>query len=132
MISGQFFRFLLAGGFAACVNFFSRMVLNLWVPYAVAIVMAFVLGMVAAFVANRVFVFREANNSLQHQASWFVTINLAALLQTLAISLLLAGFFFPRLGFHWHEETVAHAIGIIVPVVTSYFGHRHLSFRSVQ
>jgi putative flippase GtrA len=129
LLSSQFVRFLFAGGIAACVNFCSRIVLNEWMPYAVAIVLAYFLGMITAFVINRVFVFTEANNQLHHQAAKFVAVNVAAVLQTLAISLLLARIVFPRVGFNWHAETVAHAVGIVVPVVTSYMGHKHWTFR---
>jgi len=120
--------FLIAGGIAACVNFLSRIALNLWMPYAAAIVIAYVLGMITAFVINRAFVFTDANNKLHHQVLWFTAINIAAVLQTLAISLLLAKVIFPRAGFYWHAETLAHAIGIVVPVVTSYLGHKRFSF----
>jgi putative flippase GtrA len=129
VISLQLLRFLIAGGIAACVNFFSRIALNWWMPYAAAIVFAYIFGMITAFVINRVFVFTQANNKLHHQVLWFVAINLAAVLQTLAISLLLARVIFPRVGFYWHGETVAHAVGIIVPVFTSYMGHKHWTFR---
>lgn len=125
----QFMRFALAGGFAACVNFFSRIVLNWWMPYAASILVAFMLGLITAFVINRVFVFPEATNKLHHQVFWFVAINIAALLQTLGISLLLARVIFPHTGFTWHGDTVAHAVGVVVPVITSYIGHKHRTFR---
>jgi len=128
-ISHQFFRFILAGGFAACVNFFSRIALSNWMPYTAAIVIAYIFGMITAFVINRAFVFTEANNRLRQQMLWFIAVNIAAVLQTLAISLLLARVVFPRTGFYWHDETIAHAIGVIVPVVTSYLGHKHWTFR---
>lgn len=129
MISRQVVLFLIAGGIAACVNFLSRIALNSWMPYAAAIVIAYILGMITAFVINRAFVFTEPNNKLHHQLLWFTAINIAAVLQTLAISLLLAKVIFPRAGFYWHDETLAHAIGIVVPVVTSYLGHKHWTFR---
>jgi putative flippase GtrA len=129
LLSTQFMRFLLAGGIAAGVNFCSRIILNEWMPYAAAIVLAYTLGMITAFVINRVFVFTEANNQLHHQMAKFVAVNLAAVVQTLAISLLLARIVFPRVGFDWHAETVSHAVGIVVPVVTSYLGHKHWTFR---
>ena len=125
----QFVYFVLTGGFAACVNFFSRILLSVWLPYSSAIIVAYLFGMVTAFVLNKLLVFRDANNALHHQVFWFCIVNLAAVLQTLAVSLLLVDFAFPRLGFHWHPETVAHAIGVAVPVVTSFLGHKKLSFR---
>jgi putative flippase GtrA len=129
VISLELVRFLIAGGIAACVNVFSRIVLNRWMSYAASILVAFVLGLITAFVINRVFVFTSANNKLRHQVLWFVAINLAAVLQTLAISLLLARVIFPYAGWHWRGETVAHAIGVVVPVITSYLGHKRWTFR---
>ncbi len=123
--------FVVVGGIAAAANIGSRIVLNHWMPYVAAIVVAYIIGMTIAFVLNRLFVFRETVNPLHHQAFWFTAVNLAAVLQTLAVSLLLADVVFPRTGFRWHPETVAHAIGVGIPVITSFIGHKHLSFRNV-
>jgi len=122
-------RFLLAGGAAAAVNFASRILLSLYLSYAVAIVFAFLIGMATAFLLNRRFVFPAATRGLHHQMIWFVAFNVLALVQTLAISLLLARFALPHLGVTWHAETVAHAVGIAIPMFTSYLGHKHLTFR---
>ncbi|KLB61139.1 membrane protein, partial [Xanthomonas euvesicatoria] len=34
----------------------------------------------------------------------------------------------PYLAIDFHAETLAHGIGVAVPVVTSYIGHKYLSF----
>lgn len=122
-------KFLLAGGIAACVNFFSRIALGKWMPYVASIVLAYLLGMATAFLLNRRFVFGGAQNKLHDQVFWFTAVNLAAILQTVAVSLLLADVIFPRAGFLWHPETVAHAFGVAIPIATSYLGHKHLSFK---
>lgn len=129
MKSRQFIKFILAGGVAALANFGSRIALSLWVNFIAAIVIAYLIGMLTAFVLNRLFVFADAVNTLRSQAGWFTLVNLAAVLQTLAISLLLADYVLPAMGVHQHTETIAHAIGVAIPVVTSYLGHKHLSFR---
>jgi len=129
-MSRQFFHFLVAGGLAACVNFFSRILLNIWMPYSAAIVVAYVFGMVTAFILNRLLVFRDADNALGHQLIWFTAVNVAAVFQTLIVSLLLARIVFPWLDFRWHGETLAHAFGVAVPVLTSFVGHKKLTFRS--
>src|SRR5215468_2565786 len=122
-------RFVLAGGAAALVNFGARIALSVQLPYAAAIVFAYCAGMATAFLLNRRFVFRQATTRLHQQVAWFVTVNLLALLQTLAVSLLLAGVVLPRLGWTWHAHELAHAAGIAIPIVTSYFGHKHWTFR---
>lgn len=129
MKSRQFILFLVAGGAAAVVNFGSRIVLSLWMHFIPAIVIAYLIGMLTAFVLNRLFVFEGAINTLRNQATWFTLVNLAAVLQTLVISLLLADHLLPAMGVRAHAETIAHGIGVLVPVATSYLGHKHLSFR---
>jgi putative flippase GtrA len=122
-------RFLLAGGVAAAVNFGSRILLSVVLPYAIAVVVAYLFGMATAFVLNRRFVFTGSTNPLHQQALWFVTVNLVALLQTLAVSVLLADFLLPRAGLTWHADEIAHAVGIVTPILTSYLGHRRFTFR---
>lgn len=130
MLNRQFALFLVVGGIAALANFGSRIGLNQLMPYVPSIVLAYCIGMGTAFALNRLFVFKQPRNRLRHQAMWFVLVNLAAVAQTVAISVLLARWIFPATGWTFHPETVAHAVGVVVPVVTSYLGHKHLSFRS--
>lgn len=129
MVRKQFMHFLMASGCAAVVNIGSRIVWNHWMPYSAAIVAAYICGMLTAFTLNRLFVFRETVNPLHHQAFWFTVVNLAAVVQTLIVSLVLARWLFPTIGFHRHVDTVAHIIGVGVPVITSFIGHKHLTFR---
>ena len=130
MISRRFALFVLCGGTAALANFLSRIALSHVLPYVAAIVVAYCVGMLTAFVLNRAFVFRDAQTHMRHQVTWFLVVNLLAVAQTVLISLLLARWLLPLLGVHWHVETLAHAVGVIVPVVTSYLGHKHWTFRA--
>ncbi len=122
-------RFLLAGASAAVVNFGSRVLLSLVLPYAAAILCAYVIGMATAFVLNRQFVFTDATNRLHQQVAWFIAVNALAALQTLVISLMLAGYVLPWAGMTWHAHEIAHAVGIAAPIFTSYIGHKRLTFR---
>jgi putative flippase GtrA len=58
----------------------------------------------------------------------FALVNLAAVAQVWIVSVGLARLAFPAIGFTWHAETVAHVIGVAIPVFTSYLGHKHFSF----
>jgi putative flippase GtrA len=122
-------RFLLAGGTAALVNFGSRLLLSGYLPYAVAIVLAYLLGMATAFLLNRRYVFRGSTNRLHQQVVWFAAVNALALLQTLGVSLILADIMLPWAGLTWHAHEVAHAAGIVAPIFTSYLGHKKWTFR---
>lgn len=129
LLNRQFLAFLVAGGVAALANFGSRIALGQVMPYVPSIVVAYCIGMATAFALNRLFVFTRAGGGLSRQAFWFVLVNLAAVAQTVLISLLLARWLFPLVGMDFHPETLAHAVGVVVPVLTSYLGHKHLSFR---
>lgn len=127
--SRQFLVFLLTGGIAAAVNFGSRILYNQWMSFSAAIVLAYVTGMVTAFVLARLFVFRNSQRALHQSALYFVLVNGVAVLQTWAISLLLADWLLPALGVRQYVHELAHAAGVVVPVFTSYLGHKHLSFK---
>jgi len=130
MVSARFVKFVVAGGLAALANFGSRILLSYVMPYIPAIVIAYCIGMTTAFLLNRLFVFGDAANRVHEQAMWFVLVNVMAVLQTVAISLLFARWIFPATGMSFHPETLAHAIGVVVPVFTSYVGHKRLTFRA--
>jgi len=127
-ISWRFLRYLAAGGFAAALNFSSRIVLSKWMEFAPAVVLAYLIGLMTAFVLFRQFVFTQSDKPVPHQIFWFVAVNLAAMLQTLLVSLLLAEVVLPRIAGLQHTHEIAHAIGVATPVFTSYLGHKWLSF----
>jgi putative flippase GtrA len=128
-MSRQFIIFLVTGGFAAAVNFGSRIVYNQWVSFSVSVVLAYLTGMVTAFVLARYFVFTESSQSMQRSALWFVVVNIVAVIQTWVISMLLAYYLLPRMGFSRFIPEIAHAVGVVVPVFTSYLGHKRFSFK---
>ncbi len=128
-ISKQFFLFLLTGGLAAIVNFTSRIVLNRYVSYSTAIVLAYVVGMITAFILAKVFVFKGSQNKIVHSAIYFVLVNIVAVIQTWFISLGLAYYALPYIGVRVYVHEISHAVGIMVPVVTSYIGHKRWSFQ---
>lgn len=125
----ELLRFLVAGGVAAAANFLSRMGFSLVMPLAAAVVCAYLVGMAVAFALMRAHVFPPGRGSLARQAAGFVAVNALAVLQTLAVTLLLARWALPALGVERHVEEIAHAAGVAVPIATSYLGHKYLSFR---
>lgn len=129
MLTAQFLRFLLAGGLAAAANYGSRFVFSWWLPYPLAITFAFLVGMTVAFVLMRQYVFAAHGQRLAPQVLKFALVNAFALLQTLAVSLLLARWLLPAAGVQQHVEAIAHLVGVIVPVFTSFFGHREATFK---
>jgi putative flippase GtrA len=125
----RFGLFVVAGGIAAAANYGSRFGFSLWFSYPVAIICAYLVGMAVAFVLMRHYVFDGGGKALGPQVVKFALINLLAVLQTLVVSLLLARWLLPAIGISEHVEAIAHAVGVAVPVITSYFGHRKATFR---
>jgi putative flippase GtrA len=124
----RFALFLAAGGSAAGVNILSRIAINALVPYEIAIIPAYLLGMTTAYILNRVFVFLSTDRQITAEYARFVVVNLVAIAQVWCVSVGLARLLFPAIGFTWHADTVAHIIGVASPVYTSYLGHKHFSF----
>lgn len=124
----RFVRFLVTGGIAAGVNVVSRYFFSMIMEYRVAVIVAYLCGMTTAWVLSRAFVFEQTGRSRGAEYLRFGIVNLVAAAQVWVVSVGLAEYAFPALGFTWHTETVAHVIGVIIPVFTSYLGHKHFSF----
>lgn len=128
-MSRQFLVFLLTGGLAAAVNFGSRILYNQWCDFSMAVILAYLTGMITAFVLARMFVFKQSSQSMQRSALYFTLVNLVAVIQTWLISMGLALYLLPMLGITHFSREIAHAIGVAAPVFTSYLGHKRWSFR---
>ncbi len=124
-----FLRFVAAGGVAAAVNVLSRIGYSEVMPYAAAVVVAYLTGMATAYLLNRLLVFGPGDRGIPGELAAFALVNLLAVAQTLAISLALAYYALPALGVVEHAETLAHLVGVIVPVFTSFVGHKYWTFR---
>ncbi|HDZ10215.1 GtrA family protein [Pseudohongiella sp.] len=128
-MSRQFIAFLLTGGTAALVNFITRIIYNNWMGFSSAVVLAYITGMVTAYILARIFVFKTSTQTLQRSMILFALVNLLAIIQTWAVSLMMAYAVLPALGVTQFTLEIAHAVGIVVPVFTSFLGHKYWSFR---
>ena len=129
MLTAQFLKFVVAGGLAAAANYGSRFAFSASCPYPVAIALAYLVGMGVAFVLMRQYVFSASGQPVLPQVAKFTLVNGFALLQTLVVSLVLARWLLPMLGMTDHVEAIAHLVGVVVPVFTSFIGHRSSTFK---
>lgn len=125
-------RFVLVGGIAALVNVLMRIALNVTMSYEHAVTGAYIFGMTTAFVLNKIVVFAPSGRAVSGEYLRFGLVNAVAFVQVYFVSIVLARSIFPWLGFTWHPETIAHGIGVIMPVFTSYFGHKYFSFATAE
>ena len=126
--STQFLLFSIVGGFAALVNIVARLMFNIVAPFEIAVVLAFPLALTTAFFLNRQFVFKARDGEVASQYACFLMINVVALLQVFVVSVLLARLVFPWAGFRWQAETVAHVVGVLSPILSSYLLHKNFTF----
>ncbi|MES2817908.1 MAG: GtrA family protein [Pseudomonadota bacterium] len=129
MVVKQFAFFLASGGVAAALNWGARFLFSVFFPFEVAVVLAFLVGLLSGFTLMRLFVFDGGGKALTPQMGKYLAVNLFALVQTLAVSVLCARWLLPSLGVVQYVEALAHLFGVLVPIVTSYFGHRFFTFR---
>ena len=106
-----------------------RILYNIYLDFSFAIVLAYLTGMVTAFVLAKKFVFTKSNHKLHKSVMFFSLVNLVAVVQTWLISMGLAYYLFPYFGLVDYVFELSHAVGIVVPVFTSYLGHKYFSFK---
>jgi len=122
--------FAITGGIAAICNLGARVLLSRVMRYELAVLFAYLVGMVVAFVLARSFVFEKSGSGWHGQLARFAIVNVFGFAQVWLISIGLVRLVFPRMAFHWHPEDVAHLIGVASPILVSYYAHKHFSFRS--
>ncbi|HIP11610.1 MAG TPA: GtrA family protein [Arcobacter sp.] len=127
--SKEFLIFLFVGGFAALINLGSRLWLNEYMSFGKSVVLAYLLGMVTAFIFSKFFVFERSQRSTIREIFNFTLVNIVAIIQTYIISVGLAEYFFPKIEFTFYSYSIAHATGVVFPVFTSYLGHKYFTFK---
>jgi putative flippase GtrA len=129
VVTSRFARFLLVGVTAAAINILSRVVISQFVAFEYAVVLAFPIALTFAFVMSRLLVFERAESSAWGQYFRFFLVNLAALVQVWLVSVGLAQWLFPTIGWTFYPELVAHTIAVCSPVLTSYYAHKVFTFK---
>ena len=124
----EFILFVAAGGFAALVNFVSRIIFNFWLSFEVSVVLAYLIGMITAYILTKIFVFKAKSVGLVSSSIKFTIVNILAVLQTYFISVYLYYWLNNNINFDYNKE-IAHFVGIAFPVITSYIGHKYYSFK---
>lgn len=129
--SRQFMVFILTGGFSAAVNFGSRFFYNTLVGFSAAVTLAYLTGMVTAFILAKIFVFQRTSHSTAKSAALFAMVNVFAFAQTWIVSMALAYHLLPAIGIQEFDKAIASAVGISIPVFTSFIAHKYITFREI-
>lgn len=126
----QFFLFILTSSISAIFNFTSRIFLNYWFSYSVSIFLAYIIGVVVAYVLARSFVFNAHSLSIYKSSFKFIQINFVGFIQTWLVSIVLAYRVFPYFDIRQtYIFELSHFIALSSLAFTSFLGHKYYSFR---
>lgn len=128
----KFIKFVLLGGSAAGINFLSRILLGHYMNYITSVIIAYLIGFIVAYFLFRRYVFNPQPQRRHKEVFYFTLVNIAGIIQTTVVSLLCVKYVFAGLQEVFLREELAHFIGICVPTLSSYFGHKYLSFKEVH
>lgn len=131
-MSREVYRFLGAGTLAAAINWVAGLGLARLIPFETAIVFAYLIGMVAGFTLYKAFVFPPTERPLWAQIKGFVEVNLVGMVLVWLVAMGLRAMFPVQLFGMVPGAAAAHGLAIGVSCVTSYIGHRLVTFRPSQ
>ena len=128
-LSAQFVRFLVVGGIALAFHWLSRFAFNSFMSYGWAIALAYGVGMIVAFVLNKIYVFPLSTRSLNFEMLVFFAVNIAAFPAVWLVAYVLGEWVLvrympPQLAF-----ALAHGFAITLPVFANYALHKLITFR---
>jgi putative flippase GtrA len=124
----QFLGFLAVGGTAALLHWLSRVVLSNWVSFSWAVFLAYIIGMIIAFLLNSFFVFPGSTKSRSKQARDFVIINIC-FLPVVWFAALLLNQGFQSLGMVQYTEEIAHGIAVGLPMFATFLIYKFFAFK---
>ena len=124
----QFLRFLLVGGTAAFLHWSARILLSLWLPFGWAVALAYAVGIVIAFVLNRIFVFPQSTKPIGRQGRDFILINLAFFPVVWAAALAIDKAL-KSLSVTFYPEAIAHAIAVALPMAATFLIYKFFAFK---
>lgn len=129
MPSSRFLKFVLTGGTSAIFNLGSRVLFSQYLSFSQAVVLSYVVGIMVAYFLARRFVFQSSSATVRRSFTGFLVVNLWGVFQTLGISLLLLNFLAMFASKNAVSEFLSHFIALSSTVITSYLGHKYISFR---
>ena len=122
----QFLIFLCTGGIAAFVNFASRIFLNSWMSFGLAVIVSYVLGMVVAFILFKLVVFKQDGDIIKSLIK-FILVNIIGIIITYYISIYVYSYL-KNYDILFVKE-ISHFLGLSITAITSFVGHKYFSFK---
>ena len=96
-----------------------------------AVTLAYLTGMITAFILAKLFVFQSSSHSMTKSIALFAIVNVFAFAQTWTVSVFLAYHLLPAIGIHAFGKAIASGVGIAIPIFTSFVAHKYITFREI-
>jgi putative flippase GtrA len=122
-------KFLICGGIAAFVNWAARIALAAAMPFATAVIVAYLIGMSVGFALYRNVVWADRGPSLSDQVVGFVVVNALSAAVVLVVAVGLRAAMSAVAGPGAMIDAAAHGTAIGVGAVANFIGHRTVTFR---
>ena len=127
-IKKEFPLFILAGSIAALINVMSRIILTFFLNFEISVFISYLIAMVASFVLQRKYVFKNTKKSYKRSFAAFSLVNVFSLIQVWSVSLLIKFWLINFIASVPLVEFIAHFFGVGIPAFTSFFGHKYITF----
>jgi putative flippase GtrA len=134
----QLFRYLLVGGWNTILGYTCFFLMNRWLArvmpaysYIAASLLSNIIGITVAFLGYKWFVFRTKGNYLLEWLRSLIVYSGSILFSAVALAPLV-GLIRHITRYQTQAPYIAGALVAIVTVISSFFGHKHLSFREVS
>jgi len=121
-------RFLIAGGFAASVNWLVRFPLSTAMPFGAAVGLAYMIGMSAGFPIYRQWVFPGSALPLATQMKRFLAVNAFGAVIVLISAFVLASVFRHEALSRETSDALGHGLAIGIGAVANFLGHKFVTF----
>jgi putative flippase GtrA len=125
IIRQQIFKFILVGGFCACIEFISFNILIKFSPiaYLVANVISIVIAIIINYLLSRAFVFEKSKHSKRNEFLSFILFSVMAL----GLNQLILWIFFEIVGL---DIQISKALAIVIVAFFNYLTKKHIVFRA--
>lgn len=130
VINRQHLQFLMTGLTAALVNLISRYILSLFFSFNAAVILAYVFGMLTAFVLMKFLVFKSYGTSAKKELARFLIVNMLSGILVVLSSNAAIVFISIFSEISDLEYFFAHLFGVGAPIFLSFFLHKNFTFRT--
>jgi putative flippase GtrA len=130
----EFIRFVATGSLAALANLAAVWAFQQAVPYAYAVVLGYIVGMIIAFILFQRVMFNTpglklTRTLLTRRIVRFTLVNMVGLALCWLVTMAMFHAILPALHWTWIPDRIANIAGVAVPAFSSYFGHKFYTYR---